>query len=63
MNHMKVLPVPNSNMIDVFIGEGWEGWSRYRRVMHSTTKKHIYIHIKGNKLNIHQLKEMYTKIK
>lgn len=63
MNGMKVLPVKGSNFVDVFVGEGWEGWSRYRRVIHKVTKKVIYIHFKGNKLNTNELKEFYSKVK
>lgn len=62
---MKVLPVKGTNLIDVFLGNFFaqEGWSRYRRVVSKVTKKAIYVHVKGNKLNMLQLKEMYSKVK
>lgn len=60
---MNVLPVKGTNLIDVFTGIEWDNWSRYRRVVSKVTKKAIYIHVKGNKLNMHQLKEMYSKVK
>ncbi|HJY22836.1 MAG TPA: hypothetical protein VJ279_08135 [Hanamia sp.] len=60
---MKVLNVKGTNLIDVFIGEGWKGHSRYRKVVSKVTKKAIYVHVSGNKLNMLQLKELYGKVK
>ena len=59
---MKLLQVKGTNCIDVFVGEGWENHSRYRRVIHKVTGKVIYIHVSGNRLNVSQLKELYTKV-
>jgi len=60
---MKVLQVKGTNLIDVFIGEGWYGHSRYRKVVSKVTKKIIYVYVSGTKLNMFQLKELYTKVK
>lgn len=60
---MNVKQIKGTNIVDVFIGEGWEGWSRYRRVIHKVTQRAIYIHVKGERLNMFQLKELYTKVK
>jgi len=63
MHKMKVLNVKGTNLIDVFIGQEWGNWSRYRRVVSKVTKKAIYVYVKGNKLNMLQLKELYGKVK
>lgn len=31
---MKIYPI-TKNLIDVFIGEGWKNWGRYRRENHN----------------------------
>lgn len=45
---MKILKA-RRNIIDVFRGEGWENWSRYRVV--KTANGNRIIHIGGAKLN------------
>lgn len=50
---MKIYPVTKSNnLVDVFLGDGWETWGRYKRV----AKKWVYI--KGIRLSEDLLKAL-----
>ena len=41
---MKILQVKHTTFYDIFMGDGWKNWSRYRFI------KGVYTHIDGNRL-------------
>lgn len=51
----------NHNTVDVFIGEGWEGWSRFK-IKYNKEGNQIF-QIKGARLPKKQLIELEEKLK
>ena len=52
---MKILNIKKTKLYDIFLGEGWKNWSRYR------FHEGIYTHINGTRLPrniIEQVKEV-----
>ena len=45
---MKVLPV-TGNIIDVFWGEGWENWERFRRTVYKDGAVNL-VHLSGKQI-------------
>jgi hypothetical protein len=54
---MKILQIKHTTIYDIFLGEGWKNWSRYRFV------KGIYTHLEGTRLSRHIIEEVKEILK
>lgn len=45
-----------SSIVDIFLGEGWKNWSRYRFI------GKIYTHLAGNRLPRHLIEKAKEQI-